>query len=240
MYINPVNNSTTTGYISDVTFGTSSMASIKGIRIPLQNGYYIFEYQGNGPLSRYSIVKKDWTYWGLNSGNFAIKSVCYAANSNCTLPGGGTVLPGRTGTFYSASNAAAGTLCTAIAQTRQCVNGVLNGSNLYTNTSCSDNAPCPFGGSYGGSISVSDAGIGTAYSPLSYAGSEFTCRGGVCSSCTLGICSRLGSSLMFPNGRTGTFWDTAQPTRPGTCNAHAQVRQCINGALNGNSQYNYM
>lgn len=78
----------------------------------------------------------------------------------CSLPWGGSTGSGQSVTAYSSASPPAGQTCSAIAQTRTCINGTLSGS--YTQQSCSPSAcSLPWGGS------IADGQSVTAYSAAS-------------------------------------------------------------------------
>jgi hypothetical protein len=73
---------------------------------------------------------------GSVSGSYPYSSCTQAAGANCTLDGQ-TVNHGSSRTFYNATSVPFGGNCSTAAQTRNCNNGVLDGSASYQYASCS-------------------------------------------------------------------------------------------------------
>ncbi len=77
--------------------------------------------------------------------SYAYASCTKAAAGQCVLDNV-VMSSGTSRSFYTASAAPAGTLCTAIRQTRTCTNGAISGTATYKFASCTDDKSCSLDG----------------------------------------------------------------------------------------------
>lgn len=167
---------------------------------------------------------------------------------SCTLDGL-TIAHNATQTFYSSQSVAYGSLCSSVAQSRTCTNGVFSGADTYRFASCTPAQPlsCTFNGStiaHGASVTAN------LTSTVQY-GQQCTtqirtCTNGVLSgtytyaSCAVGAPQAcLLDGVTVNHAASQTFYSAQTVPYGQNCSAVAQSRTCQNGTLSGNSTYQY-
>lgn len=179
---------------------------------------------------------------GVLDGTFQYANCAVAAPADCLFDGK-TVKHGDAVTAYTSSSVAYGSVCSSVAETRTCNNGVLSGNAQYANCAVAAPRSCLFNGQ------TMDSGsevIAYQASTVSY-GNTCTKETRTCNDGTLSGSYQYGScavdqpaSCLFngqtvANGQTVVAFQTTSVSYGGTC--AQETRTCNNGVLSGNYEY---
>jgi peptidoglycan hydrolase-like protein with peptidoglycan-binding domain len=154
---------------------------------------------------------------------------------------------------YARSAVAPTESCDAYAQTRVCTNGLLSGNPSYAFSTCAVNAvsACVINGlslANGDSRTFYDVATVTGNDSCVNHGQTRTCTNGVlsgttayfvagCQSVAPSSCSLDGASVQ--SGTSQTFYSQRVAPYGASCSAYGYARPCVNGSLQGPSNYAY-
>ena len=179
---------------------------------------------------------------GALSGSFAFASCAVGAPASC-LFNGNTLLHGDSVTSYTSSTVAFGQVCSSVAETRICNNGVLSGSAAYAACDTAAARSCLFDGK-----TIAHGQFTLAYlNSSSQFGNTCSQENRVCNDGTLSGSYTFGSctidqpaSCLF-DGRTLAHGETAFAFQSSTSSfgvaCTQENRTCSNGTLSGSFNF---